>query len=502
MSLAPRTASGAVTGALVVALVTVAPPAAHAQPEPVDCVGPAGDPEPGTPEWHARDAHNVYCAERRLVDAAQHPVAVMPVEMPFSDPYRDPSLHERTRFRYHSTTITNRDGQELAAELYLPCTPGECTERPEGVRELAPPYPAVLVQHGGYRSRKELHRWATQSLAEAGYMTIAIDALHDDDQFFEDATDALDWLVATPVAPTAAGEHNPFWEELDRDRIGVAGHSGGGATANRLGAEDARVDAVVAWDRSGRYDLPERLPVPSLYMLADHGFTPERRSEPPPPDGYEGDEHDPGDKWQDFDRARAQGTDTMKIVLRAATHLDWVPLVAAASQYGEAVSAYYTIAWYDRYLKGGDDAAVARDAFERLTASGFDGSYDRHNISQGYYDPVQHAASADLYGGNVPYLLEDLPVADRLSFYFLSKCFLTAPGSQVRHTSDDLRNEPCVATALGRARPDPVPSGPAAGSPGAALPTTGGGGASTLVAVLAAVYVATRRKRTPTSSGR
>ena len=39
-----------------------------------DCAGPAGDPEPGTPEWDQRDQDNQYCAEERHADHAQHPV--------------------------------------------------------------------------------------------------------------------------------------------------------------------------------------------------------------------------------------------------------------------------------------------------------------------------------------------------------------------------------------------------------------------------------------------
>ena len=474
------------------ALALAAPKPARAQVDPVDCVGPAADAEPGTPEWEARDIQNVICAERRLVDAAAHPVAVLPLEMPVSDPYRDPSLHDGTRFRYFATTVTNRDGQELAVELYRPCAAGECTDQPDGLRIFEAPYPAVLVQHGGYQSRKELHRWATQSLAEAGYLTVALDAIHADDTFFEDSTDVLDWLTATPDDPTAAGEHNPFWAELDRDHIGVAGHSGGGATANRLGSEDPRISAVVAWDRSGRYDLPESITVPSLYMIADHGFTPERHADQPDPDGYEEGEHDPGDKWQDFDRARAQEIDAMKLVLRAATHLDWVPMVAASSQYGEAVSAYYTVAWFDRYLRGAHDPAVARGAFERLIADRFDDSYDRHNISQGVYDPAQQMASGDVYGGNVPYLLEELPVADRLSFYYDSKCFLTSPISGERISSNDLREQACRAAT---AAPPPDGAGGSAPSSGDVLPATGDGAVGLASVLLLAAGWASRQRR-------
>lgn len=40
------------------------PAAAQRPPGSFDCEGPAGDPEPGTSEWHRRDAQNQYCLRR------------------------------------------------------------------------------------------------------------------------------------------------------------------------------------------------------------------------------------------------------------------------------------------------------------------------------------------------------------------------------------------------------------------------------------------------------
>jgi hypothetical protein len=111
-------------------------------------------------------------------------------------------------------------------------------------------------------------------------------------------------------------------------------------------------------------------------------------AEPPNPHGYEPGTVDPGNKHEDYDRAVAQGVDSMQLVLRAATHLDSVPRASAASCYGEAVSTYYTLAWFDPYLKGRTDPRAARDGYRRLTANVFEDSNDRHNISQGVFDPL------------------------------------------------------------------------------------------------------------------
>lgn len=435
-----------VCAALLVAAAAAAPPAGAGSTYPdtpaLDCLGPAPEAEPGTPAWHARDAANVACAEQRLTDTTMHPLVTTTTRAPVYDPYREPHRHAGKRFRSFTTTVTSERGDALPVEVYAPCTPTTCAEMPEGLTPHTGRFPGVLIQHGGYQATKELHWWAAQTLAEAGYMTVTLTAPQDGEAFFEDSRAVLQWFAATPAKPAPDG-YNPLHTELDRKRIGMAGHSGGGATANRHGSETPLVKAVVAWDRSGRYDLPAKITVPSLFLLADHGFTPQAHQEPPNPHGYELGTADPGNKHEDHDRAVAQGVDSMKLVLRAATHLDWVPRASAASRYGEAVSMYYTLAWFDRYLKGRTDPHAARDGYRRLTAAAFDDSSDRHNISQGVFDPVLAARSQDLYGGNRPYLLEGLPVRDRLSFYYLSKCSITAPNGRARTVSDDVRAAGC-----------------------------------------------------------
>lgn len=421
--------------------------------EPVDCEGPALDAEPNTPEWFARDADNVFCGVQRHLDQDLNPVTPLPLSasmfglapMPLTDAYREPVRNDGKRFRFDEATITNRNGEPLAAEVYRPCASGTC-ELPESLQAVEPPYPAVVVLHGG-GSRKELHWWSSQTLAEAGYMVVAFDGAAGD---MENATDVLDWLLSSPAEPTAAGEHNPFWEELNRDRIGLAGHSMGGQSASVLGQVDPRVTAIVSWDRGTGLQLPESLRTPTLFFTSDYACQanpvcqPEPYPEPPQGEG-------PGERGQEYEIVHAAGVDAMKIALRATTHLDWTPSEPSGNRYGEIVSVYYTLAWFDRYLKGADDPQIAGQAFERLTGESFDGTADRHNISQGMFDPALAAQSpGDPYAGNVPYSIEGLPVRDRLSFYFPSKCFLTAPGGG-RYFTDDMRAGGCTATQ----QPDP-----------------------------------------------
>lgn len=421
-----------------------------------DCEGPAGDPAPGTAEWQLRDTENVYCASQRHFDKAAHPNLLLPVGSPLSplgrptdDAYREPSRHDGKRFRFDLASVTTPEGQVLAVELYRPCDTNGC-ELPDGLSAFDPPYPAVISVHGG-ASRKELHWWSSQPLAESGYLVVS----------FDDATAGtsptaiqveaiIDWLFATPDAPTPAGEHNPFWQELNRNRVGIAGHSAGGVLAGRMGQLDDRLSAIVSWDRAQSSPLPDDLPMraPAMFQFADYNCQqvpvcqPEPYLEAPDPEG-------PGNKGEDFQRLSAAGIDTMQIAIRAATHLDWTPPLLATSRYGELVSLYYTLAWFDRYLRGVENSDVAVDAFRRLTGDTFDASADRHNISQGFWDPAMAIESADpLYGGNVPYALAGMPKANRLSFYYQSRCAFRSPQGGFNQ-SDDLRAEGCPAGNAG-----------------------------------------------------
>ena len=130
---------------------------------------------------------------------------------------------------------------------------------------------------------------------------------------------------------------------------------------------------------------------------------PQPYTSPPDPLG-------PGDKDTDFQRLRAAGVDTMKVSLRSATHLDFTQfgIAGTGSRYGAAVAEYYTLAWFDRYLRGASPA--------RLVATTFDDSEDVHNISGGQFDPATQS--------NVPAYLAGQPVVNRLSFRFRSGYWL------------------------------------------------------------------------------
>jgi hypothetical protein len=386
---------------VMLAVVLAAPPAASAQGEP-DCAGPAPEAAPGTPEWERREDDNVYCATQRNKDTASNPAyqaALLQQPNPARasngmDPFRDPLLWNGTRFRFEEVSFAGQDGRSFSGLLFRPCD-ASCHDQPAGLRSFAPPYPGVVIMHGG-SATQEPYMWGAEGLAEAGYMVLTLSIGRTADTHYEDTKTALDFLMRQPG--------------LDRTRIGLAGHSAGGVAVSRLGQEDPRVDAIVSWDRAQSGPMPQglKLRTPALFLTADFNCQrvpvclPERYADAPDP-------HGPGNKDEDFQRVRAAGVETMKVSLRAVTHLDFTEFPQAnGSRYGVVTALYYTLAWFDRQLRGGPLAP--------LVATRFDGSADVHYISGGTYDPST--------GSNVPAHIAGQPVRDRLSFHFRSAYWL------------------------------------------------------------------------------
>src|SRR3954452_21821891 len=405
-----------------VALLAPAPFVAHAGPGEPDCDGPPAEAQPGTAEWDQREADNESCGSQRSRDTQANPAysaAAARVRAQHGgavpeDPFRDPDELNGRRFRFEHISFTNADGAARAGMLFRPCD-GGCHDRPPGLRDYAPPYPAVLIVHGGAASQ-EMYLWGAESLAEAGYMVVTFQIPNPEnaagDAHYPDAKAVLDWMLATPASPRPGGGFNPRWAELDREHVGLAGHSAGGVAVSRLGQEDPRVSAIVSWDRAQSQPMPDGLPIrtPALFFAADYlcqkvpVCVPQPFTSPPDPLG-------PGNKDEDFRRVSAAGVDSMKVTLRAATHLDFTQFSpATGSRYGATVAFYYTLAWFDRYLRGSDPGLA------RLIATRFDDSADVHNISGGTFDPAT--------GKNVPAHIAGEPVADRLSFEFRSAYFL------------------------------------------------------------------------------
>ena len=275
--------------------------------------------------------------------------------------------------------------------------------------------PGVVITNGSVQADEQMYWYAAQTLAKAGYVVLTWDpqgqgqsdvpgegpdasegvpAQSDGRPFYDGTVDALDFFLSTPGHPftprpscetgtshapkqqrrVAAGlnaAHNPFAHLLDRGRIGLAGHSYGAAGVSYVGQWDPRVKAIVAWDNLGPADpaaggrLGERpcpadpdarrpVPItkPALGLSADYGLiaTP-----------YTADPDPLAKSAQSLEYSRAS-VDTGQLVIRGGTHYEF-SLIAnpafGATLRGADLTAWYTTAWFDRYVKD-DPTADAR----------------------------------------------------------------------------------------------------------------------------------------------
>jgi len=214
--------------------------------------------------------------------------------------------------------------------------------------------------------------------------------------FYDGTEDALDFFLSTPEHPYepvpscetgtshAAKQnervkegfdavYNPFWRQLNPSEIGLAGHSYGAVGVSYIAQWDPRVKAVVAWDNLGPpapegaevpggtpgstmtigekpcpADPADRTVVPitkpALGMSADYGLPPTPMTELPNPLG----------KSKESLAYTAAAVDTGEIIIRGGSHLDFsfIPNPAfGASLRGADEVAWYTTAWFDKYLK-------------------------------------------------------------------------------------------------------------------------------------------------------
>jgi dienelactone hydrolase len=373
------------------------------------------------------------------------------------DPFRIPERWEAAgRGQMTPITFVAKTGAKLNARIYSP------NPRPREGR-----LPGVTFTPG-LQSYNEVNAWVAEGLAEAGYIVLIVDPQgqgssenlpHRPDgsidcsveecpnvptNDFPETESAIDFLLSTPSAPypwaqgaNAAGTHtfNPLWARLDATRVGIAGHSLGAIAATPIGQIDQRVKAVVSYDNLDdklTADAVAKAHAPTLYFGVDYAFpsvlTPYDPTNPPEPRQHMG----------DLDKLVSRGVDAMSVTTRASTHYEFgyqpFPASFQASRHGERIAFHYTLAWFDRYLKGD------RSATARLTTLRFDGSADTHSIGAGTYDHAKATLDpANPRAGNLPYTLAGRCAADLLSFYFRSAYRLDGG----RLVSDDMRSRGC-----------------------------------------------------------
>jgi hypothetical protein len=202
--------------------------------------------------------------------------------------------------------------------------------------------------------------------------------------FVKGTQDALDFFLSTPDDPypnpngsdAQVNDYNPLWQLYDQrpddrsvtpgrtTKVGIIGHSLGAAAVSHVQGVDERVQTVVALDKlsggQGGIGGSQVTPVvPALAVQSEYGFSVQpywnnhgSSLTPRPAPPTEG--PDPRrEQKTGFDAWRGAGVDSMVIVPRASTHLEYtdIPYVLPASRYGQALTSVYVQTWLDRYLK-------------------------------------------------------------------------------------------------------------------------------------------------------
>jgi dienelactone hydrolase len=471
---------------LAAVLLLAMPVAAGAQLPPgiaAKCLAPAGNPAPGSAAWQQRDLINNYCSQLRLRDQLDNPayaylsstqlgglyaaqaqeqladgpshvhggITTLIPGAQNGDPFRN--LDRWTgahRGQVKRIAFTALDGAQLRGHVFLP---------PPGTPKPAAGYPGIVITDGSVQAYEQLYYWAAEGLAEAGYevMTYDVQGQGDSDvapancvpsqallqagsvctgvpyqqnyNFYQGAEDSLSYFLS---------DKNPYRTQLNGDDVGIAGHSLGAAGVSVVGQCDTRVKTIVAWDDlsvpadcSGvtvppQYRSTTTTRVGALALTNDYGFTPQPMTSPP----------DPQSKAAGYKALVKAGLDSMQVAFRGATHLtySYIPNTLPSSQLAERFAFYYTLAWFDRYLKGD------RSGYARLTARSFDRSSDVHSIGAGTYSRDAALANpADPTAGNVPYRIKGLRVDNIVSFYYESQYSLTDPSSGGLRTCLDMR---------------------------------------------------------------
>jgi dienelactone hydrolase len=305
--------------------------------------------------------------------------------------------------RVRKVLFTARSGATISARIWSAVNPAVTPNAK---------LPGIVITNGSVQADEQMYWYAAQALAKDGYIVMTFDpqgqgqsdtfgqapdeqegfpAQSDGRPFFDGTEEAINFFLSNPKHPYepvpscetgtshAAKQnervkkgldapYNPFWAEVKSGGIGLAGHSYGAAGVSYIAQWDPRVKAVVAWDNLGAPDPnqpigasgggPAEKPCPAnpadrsvppitkpgLGMSADYFLPPTPNKELPNPQA----------KSKETHAYTEAGVDSGQIIIRGGSHLDFsfIPNQAfGASLRGADEIAWYTSAWFDKYVK-------------------------------------------------------------------------------------------------------------------------------------------------------
>ncbi|TQR36988.1 carboxylic ester hydrolase [Lysinibacillus sphaericus] len=242
-------------------------------------------------------------------------------------------------------------------------------------------YPVLLFSHGfnGFRNQ---NTFEVEELASQGYIVLGIDHTFDaaatvfpdgrtaflqpvdldnfaeSDRHIELWKEDVAFVLDQVERLNESDEANLFTGKIDTSRIGMFGHSYGGATATQMLAEDSRIKAAINMDGTlyGSV-LPETgIGKPFLLMSADNSEESD--------DDFDEDSQEA--KARDK-RALAGGG--MSMVIPHTNHMSFTdfslfsPLLRSAGENPRQVHRIineFSLAFFDRYVKQSDDGSTLR----------------------------------------------------------------------------------------------------------------------------------------------
>jgi dienelactone hydrolase len=356
--------------------------------------------------------------------------------------------------RVRKVLFTARNGATLSARIWSAVNPATSPNAK---------LPGVVITNGSVQADEQMYWYAAQALAKDGYLVMTFDpqgqgqsdtfgqapdeqegfpAQSDGRPFFDGTEDAINFFLSSPKHPYEPvpscetgtvhsakqnervlkgldAAYNPLWHELKSSQIGLAGHSYGAAGVSYIAQWDPRVKAVVAWDNLAAPDPNQKtgasgggpaekpcpstptertvppLTKPALGMSADYFLPPTPNTSLP----------DPQAKSVESHAYTEAGVDTGQIIIRGGSHLDFsfIPNQAfGASLRGADEIAWYTSAWFDKYVKGEKAAADKRLLTNRWREDPIEAAVDRHNdgnaFSFYYYSRLDiHKAGGEVF---------------------------------------------------------------------------------------------------------
>ena len=390
-------------------------------------------PEPNTPEWAAREAANyartlegpaeqlgAAFQQRLQTQAAANTAewlmrgitdpdwllpqtgntAVLPLCATWAlqcsgDPFRYPGVDPFYENEAEVTplVIYDEDCARLSGRVWAP----KGSKAGDGL-------PAVVIENGSIQAPEPLYWWMAQALVRSGYVVMTFDPRGqgrsdqqtpaggqgsniDSSVFWNGLVNVIDFFRSTPVAPyphnascagtyaTPVTDFNPYFDRIDRDRLGLAGHSLGAtgvSVVQSYGAAGAEpwpgkfdrtnpVKVIVAWDglstpapASG--STPAVVPhVPAMGQSSEYGIGGTPKTAPPDVEGEKG----AYVAWRDA------GVPVYQLTIQGSTHFEWslIPTFPSTSWcpevvegqcsggWGRPLAEHYSMAWFDRWLK-------------------------------------------------------------------------------------------------------------------------------------------------------